>query len=479
MILKNPHLEIPKEKPFKEDRLGREDNIAALTELIKNYDSPFVLAIDSSWGNGKTTFIEMWKQYLENDGYPVIKFNAWENDFSDNALVSLMGEINEWLKTYSTKGKNRTEVEDALKKAKKFGVKVLKSSLPGVIKALTLGIIDKEVLKDVLSNINEKIAEESFKAYEEARETISDLKKELIKFTEDIIGNCNGDEKKVLVIFIDELDRCRPTYAIDVLEKVKHIFDIPNIVFILGIDKEQLGHSIQSIYGCNFGIEGYLKRFIDITFNLPEGTKNKFLEYLFYRFEIVEFLLGKQGNKDITANALYNFFLKLFSLFNFSLRDQEQCVSHLNIILRTHKSSEYRNYHLIAFFLIMKHVKKDLFNQFANHELTIHEMKTQIKQFMKGEKKSAVDIEKNEYDYILIPVEVDLYIALEEEPKYADDIKKIIDHYEGLAKSEGSAERNIRARKIMESYKSRRFHINFDIDQLFKKIELLERIKIS
>ncbi|QDE47832.1 hypothetical protein EIN43_17235 [Enterobacter hormaechei] len=63
-------------------------------------------------------------------------------------------------------------------------------------------------------------------------------------------------------IFIDELDRCRPNYAIDMLETIKHLFDINNVVFVIATDKEQLSHSICSVYGSGFDATRYLDRFL-------------------------------------------------------------------------------------------------------------------------------------------------------------------------------------------------------------------------
>jgi len=88
MHLKASPLEIPEDKPFAHDVLGRSATAAALTQLVSNLTRPTVISIHSSWGTGKTTFINMWMQALKNDGYPCIYFNAWENDISDEKGVS-------------------------------------------------------------------------------------------------------------------------------------------------------------------------------------------------------------------------------------------------------------------------------------------------------------------------------------------------------------------------------------------------------
>ncbi|MBK7493258.1 MAG: hypothetical protein IPI17_15895 [Nitrosomonas sp.] len=71
-----------------------------------------------------------------------------------------------------------------------------------------------------------------------------------------------GHLKKPLFIFIDELDRCRPLYAIELLERIKHLFVYQGIVFVIATDTEQLKHSINAIYGSGFDSTTYLRRFL-------------------------------------------------------------------------------------------------------------------------------------------------------------------------------------------------------------------------
>jgi predicted AAA+ superfamily ATPase len=96
-----PHaIPISKDDPFKEDLLGRRERAEILTEFVGSLTEPFVLAIDSPWRTGKTTFLKMWMQHLENEGFPRLYFNAWENDFSDSPLVSLIANSVRPLKTF-------------------------------------------------------------------------------------------------------------------------------------------------------------------------------------------------------------------------------------------------------------------------------------------------------------------------------------------------------------------------------------------
>jgi KAP family P-loop domain len=80
------------------------------------------------------------------------------------------------------------------------------------------------------------------------------------------------DSNHPLLIIVDELDRCRPNFAIEMLEVIKHLFDVENVVFILAYDGHQLACSTQSLYGQNFDGKTYLQRFFNLEFNLPVDT---------------------------------------------------------------------------------------------------------------------------------------------------------------------------------------------------------------
>lgn len=94
---------------------------------------------------------------------------------------------------------------------------------------------------------------------------------------------------KKIIIFVDDLDRCNPKYAIETLETIKHFFGIKNIIFVLAVDKKQVENIVKTIYGITpdtSDIEGYLKKFIDVEFNLPAPIYTDFIS--FHLQQIVE-----------------------------------------------------------------------------------------------------------------------------------------------------------------------------------------------
>jgi predicted KAP-like P-loop ATPase len=94
-----------------------------------------------------------------------------------------------------------------------------------------------------------------------------------------ISSDSEGKLEKPMFVFIDELDRCRPTYAIELLETVKHLFDIPDLIFVIATDTEQLQHSVKSVYGEGFDASRYLYRFFNRSFSLKKPDVLEFIKY--------------------------------------------------------------------------------------------------------------------------------------------------------------------------------------------------------
>lgn len=93
MSRKVPDVPIPKSNPFQNDALGREPIAGHLTSLLRTLEDPYVLSLSSPYGTGKTTFVRMWRQKLENEGFLPLYYNAWDNDFVDDPLVAFVEEI--------------------------------------------------------------------------------------------------------------------------------------------------------------------------------------------------------------------------------------------------------------------------------------------------------------------------------------------------------------------------------------------------
>ncbi len=379
MIPEYPIIDIPIDKPFNNDKLNREVIANRLTTLISSIKHPFVFAIDSPWGSGKTTFIKMWKQYLENQTFPTVYYNAWENDFSEDAFLSIFAELESGLKEVKNKFELKDEITESFEKAKKISFKLAKNILPAVIKTATQGLIDiKNINEEAISEAFENITKQLFEKYGASKNNRNKFR-ELLS---DFIAKLSDTEKlkdKPLVIFIDELDRCRPTFAIEILEKTKHFFNIPGIIFILSIDKDQIQKSFKTIYGQGMMVEGYTRRFIDLEFRLPNPTNYQYIQFLISRAEVSD-VFAKKLHSDLSWDYILDTFSSISNFFNLSLRDQNQLINNIILIMRMYPDKNF--YHIIPIFFLtaLKFNKKEIYYSFINKRITVDQLLKKLEQ---------------------------------------------------------------------------------------------------
>jgi hypothetical protein len=360
-------IDIPPENPFQNDILSRKEYIEKLTQLLSSLDEPTVFSIDAPWGTGKTTFIKMWRQYLLNANFNCIYFNAWETDFSDDPLVSIVGELSNSLAELKVKDKG---VDQKIVKIKESAIQIAKKSVPLIVSLATSGIIklDADTEKQI-SAFTAAIAKEKIENYDKQKAGIEKFRTNLLDFVSDIKNKT--EQHSPFIIFIDELDRCRPTYSVELLECAKHLFNVPGIIFILSIDKPQLVASVNALYGNNFDSQGYLKRFIDFDFLLPEVKDNSFCNHLFDRLGINDFFNQKRTGRSSREEGeqIYKITSVLLQLMKFSLRDQIQHISRLSIILKTIPDGKMAYGEELALLLLIRSWKPDLYKQFVQVEI--------------------------------------------------------------------------------------------------------------
>lgn len=296
-----------------------------------------VLSLHAPWGFGKTTFLEMWRKHLRLKGIRTLSFNAWESDYTDDALVALIGEFSLHIADLeSPQDKTRLSFKKPLNKLKKLGAKLVGLSLPVALRFASAGVLSgEEPIEKFLSEVGEKWAEHEIQRYEESKRSMEALKQQISEIAKRVTGTEGAGDAQPLVVIIDELDRCRPTYAIRVLECIKHLFSVPGIVFVVAIDRIQLGHSVASQYGVGMDSEGYLRRFFDLELNLPQPTGAQFTESQFMAFELDQYFNQENGSQQRFVRVNYmECFEELFSALQLSLRDRQRAFAWLNYLAR-------------------------------------------------------------------------------------------------------------------------------------------------
>jgi hypothetical protein len=253
-------------------------------------DNAYVVNLNGAWGTGKTYFVTEWKKLVEEQGHIAIKIDAWESDYLNDPLAIIIAELLEQIKSniknYDARFRNaERNVASAIfnmgKSILPIGSKIVGKHLFGeaatneildLIAAATGSATNHKALKDDLNmgDLGLEVANQH-KRHKQFTQDFKKQARELVDFA------LEDNPNKQVFIFIDELDRCRPTYAIEMLETVKHLFDIPNFIFVLSTDTNQLQHSIKAVYGNEFDSHEYLSRFFEQRLTLPELDFFEFL----------------------------------------------------------------------------------------------------------------------------------------------------------------------------------------------------------
>lgn len=338
---------------FSEDKLGRKPCADMITKLIEGTDGSLVIGLNGAWGTGKTTFLKMWQNELSSENYQTIYFNAWEDDYCKDPLVAIIGQLWEHFKYSKFKSCAEFVKKAALPLLDNIASKALSVATHGVVPA------DAQILR-LLSQASKS----SFNEYEEAGKSVRNLKEKLKELSNEV-----SESGKPLVFFIDELDRCRPTFAIELLERVKHIFDISGIYFVLGIDREQLGHSIRSVYGQGMDVDGYLRRFVDIEFKLPNADTGVFCEHIFKQYGISEVRLT-----GVDGSSVAEIFDGLSPCFDMSLRDIEHFCRMIVVVYMNNGGGMNLQPHLVVLFLLLRLYKTQLYYDFKSGRATGEEV---------------------------------------------------------------------------------------------------------
>lgn len=279
-------------------------------------DNGLVIAIDAKWGSGKTTFLNIFRKeieqrpenhicsydfrtselnIIEKKKVILIKYNAWENDYFNDPLLSLIGQF--CSQHSSLNEKQKRGLKRIAKKLFPFATDVL-SHLVG------------ELPKNIIATVPDVIKEIKRKAFDEELNMFKNLSNLLEEFKDALtkLGKSKNHQEVIKIVLVDELDRCKPQFAVNFLEILKHFFNASNVVFVVALNKETLVEHIKHYYG--YGIDGvhYLSRFFDFDLKLPTESD------AFHKCLMCEY------NQDRSPS--YNFMQQMADFFGCQVREK-------------------------------------------------------------------------------------------------------------------------------------------------------------
>lgn len=244
---------------IREDALDRNADLNSFCQLLSHSNSINSIALDGRWGSGKTFFVKQCallinaKNSLSNIDKDIaesilkvakqsnsfegltdnkllaVYFDGWENDSNEDPVLALIYRI----------------VQQLDLKTNGFDLNHLAHILGTIGDAIT-----GRPITSVFECLNERNIFDEIRKHEDLETTIK-------KFFEEILF----EKAERLIVFVDELDRCRPSYAVRLLERIEHYFINDRITFVFSVNLEQLQHTIKNFYGNDFDACRYLDRF--------------------------------------------------------------------------------------------------------------------------------------------------------------------------------------------------------------------------
>lgn len=374
MNIVTPSMIVGENEGLEQDALGRSDFGQSLLNLISQSNDELVISLDGKWGEGKTTFVKMWQGMLTKADVPSIYIDAFANDYIDDAFIAVASAIT----TYIEENSDNEKSKEFSEKAKHVGVQLLSWTAKVAIKAATLGAIkdsDIEELKDIqadvakgLSTVVGDFVGERLASHKQDVELLQSFKELLSEMP----ALLSPDGDKPFVVIIDELDRCKPTYAVELIEKIKHLFSVKNVVFVLVMHRKQLEEAVKCIYGENIDAHTYLQKFINIEASIPKKTgerhDNDIDQYNRRLFDLHQ--IETWGDGRILLESLD----VLAKHFNLSLRQLERVYTNLAVFYASSAENQLRLVPIVSFLAVVKVVDPSIYEALLHQRITYEEL---------------------------------------------------------------------------------------------------------
>lgn len=362
------------------DIFGYKDYADGLSNLLIGLGGSVSVVVDGEWGSGKSVFCKQFQAHLKEKQFPVLFLNAFQNDYETDAFMLLVSKLSDLIEP-------EIEVEEEAKENfKKSAAKVGKALLPVgskiLLRCATMGILRGDEFDglDGLKSIVQRSSEDFGDVLEreiasgitdirDREETIDNFKEKLREYVAIEFQKTN----KPVVFVIDELDRCRPNFALSIIEALKHFFDTPNLVFLVYANLNQLQAMVKAEYGSEIDGQAYLRKFFSIIAPLPsddeKGRRNeKYIKHMCNKFTLCEERI--RGQYEEILLSLCN--------ENWSLRDINSIITYISLYLMASNNSKVNVSIIVAALAICKHLRPDVYKRLKNNEMSYVEFHSEV-----------------------------------------------------------------------------------------------------
>jgi hypothetical protein len=294
-----------------------------------------VYAITGNWGTGKTCFVKMWEDKLKNDKKAFVHIDAFKMDYETEPFIMLIKAFKNFMVENNI---DEIKREKWLSKAKDI------FSIKNIAKLGFNVLVDKTVGSDAVKEFIGHAYDSCFEKLTAEKSLYDDLQSSL----EDLLA-----EEKTMYIIIDELDRCRPDFALETLERIKHIFHVKNVKYILVYNEKIMMSIINKKYGNGINADRYLHKFVQKIYFLDNTRRLK--QWLINEVDNSK----EQFSSSIMAEFLKGYFAaisKIIKSHDLKLRDIQQILNNL----KHHKLNEYDDLFMtIVSIEFLKHINKN------------------------------------------------------------------------------------------------------------------------
>lgn len=265
--------------PWAECLSSRRATGEVFSRIVTSDTKAKVITVEAGFGQGKSVFMDAWAKHLTNEGEAVIEFDAWKSDHSDDPLMAFAGAL---------MAKMPNDISDELLKKVRAGAWTLGGILAKGAASWVLregaedltewvsGLSDDEDLSKTLTTLTGEATGDVSSATKKA--LVAQIVKEharqkqlpdQLKALCEALQKDQENPKGRVIVMIDELDRCRPDYAIGLLEAIKHLFEVEGFIFVLMVNNDQIERTAAHLYGTTTNTEPYLSKFVDYRLRLP------------------------------------------------------------------------------------------------------------------------------------------------------------------------------------------------------------------
>lgn len=374
-------IELPEGDIYQYDALNRKPVVEFIEKFLVGLDGPFVLALDSPWGTGKTTTVRMLKSTLSAKQIPCVYFNAWKVDYVSDPLVALVSALDKIRPKDPAAGER---FKSHMASIKKLTTSVAKHGAVAAVKAATFGALELDsAMEKVAADLAGDLTKDLVSSFQKEKASLENLRTELEKAITELSKDA---EARPLVFFVDELDRCRPSFAIEMLERIKHLFDVDHLVFVLSVDKKQLEAATGAVYGEKIDASEYLRRFFDMELRLPQPDSKRFANAMVQRFDLDDYF-GERKKLQQTqhdADHLVQTIGQLADAFGLSLRVIERAMARVALVCSQTPANHFLDPILVAFLVVLRIKNIELFEEIVAGHASADQVMAYIHTFPGG-----------------------------------------------------------------------------------------------